>query len=367
MKKWTKTLIVTVFSFVVLFTCIGYAAVSDIMDITGTAETYVPDGVFITKAEISGNIEANLSASSVNKLFSTTLDSSVSLSESNGNSELTFAVTFYNNSDTSYIYDTVSYLEEVYSNKNIIFSVSLNNLFIDARDFMTLDITFAYNQKTVASDNALDSALSFRFKELEETTTSVVEGNSADNIGALADSKTNYDGSNTQNRWTNWSSETSGRGQPATLNIVFTEEKTIDEILFYHFVDANQNANRYGSCDFPDEIKIEYYAYNEQSQAYEYIELTSYSTQKNYSNEKRRNGDGVYTMNITDENGKTASVAFTHNYSGTPPITTYTLNQSITTRALKITLTPKANFFVGLMELEVLNDGKNIMYEEVTQ
>lgn len=56
MKKWTKALLMIALSLMCLFTCVGYAALSDTLTIQGEVEVTIPDAVFI--AEIS-NVQTN--------------------------------------------------------------------------------------------------------------------------------------------------------------------------------------------------------------------------------------------------------------------------------------------------------------------
>lgn len=361
MAKIIKPLLAIFLTFSCIFCTVGYAVVVDTLDITGSAETYLQDGVFISRTELIDSSDINLTNTNVNKVFGTTMDSTVELSGTNGYSYATYEVTFFNNSNTTYVYDAVQYLSEAYDNASIVFETDPASIFIDAKEHLTINITFKYEGNAVAAETVLNSSLNFSFNLLESRNT-FVDGNSADNLDAIADGNTDYDGSDTQNRWTNWTSTTAGRGESATINIQFTEETTIDAVKLYHFIDANQNANRYGSCDFPEAVSIYYYVENSETGEGEYVELTNYTTSKNYSNEQRRASDGVYQMTITNDDGTTENVTFTHNYSSTPPITALSFGESITTRGIQVVLDAKDNFFVGLMELELLDEnGESIL------
>ena len=362
MTRLTKIILALTLSFSCAFCCIGYATVTDNLDITGTAEVPLQEGVFIIRTDLVDSLDINESNTSVNRAFGTTMDSTVELSDNNGSSYATFKVTFFNNSSESYFFDKVEYLTEVYDNEDIVFEVDPKGYFIDAKKYQTIYITFKYDGGKTAAKSILNSSLNFSFIQHTATTAAVIEGNSADNLNSIYDGRTNYDGGNTQNRWTNWTSTTAGRGEIATINIIFEEAATIDTVKLFHFIDANQNANRYGSCDFPSSVKIYYYAEDTETGSGEYVELTGLTLTKNYSNEKRRSGDGVYQMTITDDSGKSSSVTFTHNYKSTPPISSYELANAVTTRGIRVEIDPKDNFFVGLMELQVLDEnGDNVL------
>lgn len=337
-----------------LFMSVGYAGMSDELTIGGVAKLTIQKNVFITEVVYKSDVNAELEDSKINEYTGTNLNSSIVLSSTNSSSSLTYTVEFYNNSTSLWLFEGVDYLDAAYSNKGIDFTISVGKNFIGAFETLTLDITFHYASNTI-SGNTLDSVLNFVFSEVDVTHTAVVEGNTADNLAAIYNGAKNYNGNNTQLRWTNWSSAGSnGEGEPATVNVIWEEARSFDSIVLHHFVDAgagNASNNWARSCDFPEKVTIYYY----DDAVGDYVELTGASVSKNYSNASRRTSDGVYSMTI---NGTTAT--FTHNYSGTAPATTYDFS-SITTMSLKIVLDPPDNYFVGLMELEVFDGDTNIL------
>lgn len=353
MSKKLKAILTILFSFCFCFMCVGYSTLAIDLTVSGSAEIFLQEGVFISSVNVECHEDAKEEGTVVNNYTFTTCDSVLTLSDTNENSYVLFNIRFYNNSESKQIYSGAKYISDAYSNNAITFDVDGEILFVNPYDYVTLQVKFYYKNGTVATNNVLESTINYSFKEMTGTSVSaVIEGNSADNMDSVADGNSNYDGSNTSNRWTNWTSETSGRGVPATISIVMNEKETIDSVKLYHFIDANSNVNWYGSCDFPDNIEIYYY----DDQLKEYLPIT-FTESQNWTNASRRARDGVYTMRI---NGTTAT--FTHTYRGTPPITTCTFD-AITTQALKIVLTPKANFFVGLMEIEVNSNGNNVLVE----
>ena len=291
---------------------------------------------------------SNYTSSSVKKKAPLRMGGELNLG-SNGSASITYRVTFYNTTENMYAYAGTT--DVTYDNTNISYRVITNKNFIDGQETMTMDVVFSYASGRASSDTTLSFLTEFLFQEVDKIRLTIPEGNSADNPASLYDGSTNYNGNDTNERWTNWTSTTSGRGEPATLSVVWEDAVTFDAIKLFHFVDANRNSNWYGSCDLPESVTIYYY----DETAQDYVELT-YTESKNYSNAKRRASDGVYQMTI---GGKT--VTFTYSYTGTPPITTYTFNKKITTRAIKVVVDAKANFFVGLMEMQVLNGTTNVM------
>lgn len=292
---------------------------------------------------------SNYASSTIKKRSATTIGGDVVLNAS-ASSSMTLRLTFYNETNSTFTYYGTS--DTTYDNTGITYQVVGGKNFVDGKERLVLDVVFSYTNSKVSSNKKLNAVINFLFQKVERISLTVPDGNSADNPASLYDGSTNYNGNDTSKRWTNWTSTTNGRGEPATLNVVWEEEVTFDSLKLFHFVDANRNTNWYGSCDLPESVSIYYY----DETAGDYLLLTKYTESKNYTNAKRRASDGVYQMTI---GGNT--VTFTYSYAGTPPITTYALNNKVTTRAIKVVVDAKANFFVGLMELQVLNGTTNVM------
>lgn len=292
---------------------------------------------------------SNYASTTIKKNSATTIGGKITLN-STSSSSMTLRLKFYNSTSATYTYYGTT--NSTYDNTGIAYQVVGGKNFVDGKDFLVLDVVFSYANSSVSYNKSLNAVINFLFQKVERISLTVPEGNSADNPPSLYDGSTNYNGNDTNKRWTNWTSTTSGRGEPATLNVVWDEEVTFNSVKLFHFVDANRNTNWYGSCDLPESVSIYYY----DETAGDYLLLTGYTESKNYTNAKRRASDGVYQMTI---GGNT--VTFTYSYAGTPPITTYTLRNKVTTRAIKVVVDAKANFFVGLMELQVLNGTTNVM------
>ncbi len=352
MKKSIKALCCIAFSLIFVFLGVGYAQLTDTLAVSGKVDLSSQEGIYITGVELQDGADVT-----VNAFISTILTSTVNLG-TDGSSSVTLSVTFFNNSDATYMYDSVTYETDAYSNDDIVFDVSYEQNFIVPHGTLTLDLTFSYKDGVASSLTELYSVLKFNFVEPNKTVIesdgsnvtniSVIEGNSADNLASLLDgsSSLNYD---TANRWTTWVENATGIGIPATLNFVWDNEKTFDTLTLYHFVDAGAGTRKNswrGSCDFPASVEVYYF----DSSVGDYVQLDTTNSSTNYSNATRANSNGVYSMTI---NGR--RVTLNGSYSGEAPATTYDFGSTITTNAVKLVLNPQANYIVGLMEVAFTN------------
>lgn len=234
---------------------------------------------------------------------------------------------------------------------------------IDANGRLACDVTI--------SSSGTNQNVTFAFKEIDtskQLTATVSQGATADNLDAIGDGKTELNYSDTNQRWTNWTSEASGRGQPSTLMLAFNEAKDVSSVTVYHFVDAGNPA----PCDFAELIKIEYFDENSKqfvelctatltlsgSDPVEYVtSSTGVTISQNWSNASRdiTSGSGVkvYSMDLKDPNtGTTVSnVSFASTSTNKiAPQTTISFAK-VNTSGLRITLDARANCFVGVMEI----------------
>lgn len=85
------------------FITVGYASINSITsEIKGTAVAKAQTGVFITDDEYISDVDANTAMSEIQSYYGTIMKSKIVLSDSNGNSEIKYAITFYNNSNKTY-------------------------------------------------------------------------------------------------------------------------------------------------------------------------------------------------------------------------------------------------------------------------
>ena len=167
--KFSKqSLILFVLLGAILFIGIGYSAINSVTaEITGEITATTQNGVFITDVTYVSGIDANVDASNIEYYRGTMLQSLISLSEQNPNSEIKYKVTIYNNSEETYPFVAVLYDEEFYDNPNIVFEISGFNIgeTIGAKETKELYITFKYKNQTIPEKTILSSYINFKIAE----------------------------------------------------------------------------------------------------------------------------------------------------------------------------------------------------------
>ena len=149
-----------------MFIGVGYASINSITgEITGIVLAEVQSGVFITDVEYVSDIEADMNISRVENFIGTTLNNTVGLSETNPNSQITYKVTVYNNSEEEAVFVGPIYDEEFYSNPNIEFEISgfTEGEVIGANESREIIITFKYKNETIPEETTLSSYINFKF------------------------------------------------------------------------------------------------------------------------------------------------------------------------------------------------------------
>ena len=96
MKRFVIVVTCILLCFIFVFTCIGYAAISDTLQISGNATVTPPEAVFISGAEVEGNATVTYSGTS---LFVT------------GSGSVTVSVTFFNNTAEVHRYNGISVID----------------------------------------------------------------------------------------------------------------------------------------------------------------------------------------------------------------------------------------------------------------
>ena len=100
MKKRYIALLLCAFLLATSFICIGYAALTDILNVTGTGSLTKPHGLYISKVEyITSN---NAKAESQEPVAPTNVRNSVTVSARNAT--VTYAITVTNDTDITYWY-----------------------------------------------------------------------------------------------------------------------------------------------------------------------------------------------------------------------------------------------------------------------
>ena len=112
MKTWIKAILCIALSLMCVFTCVGYAAVSDSLQIKATAKIDIPYGLFITNVITKGM--SNIDTNSVSFLpHSTTIDSTIN-KKNNVAGTVTYNVTVLNNTKLTYTYRDIYYQKPQY-------------------------------------------------------------------------------------------------------------------------------------------------------------------------------------------------------------------------------------------------------------
>lgn len=114
MKTWTKTLFVIALSLMCLFTCLGYAALSDNLLINGSVsvEAKPYEGIYITNVRVYQS--SGLTYIAPEYSMPTNLRSTVHVNQSNAT--ITYEITVHNNTDITYWYNGIDSLDEISSN-----------------------------------------------------------------------------------------------------------------------------------------------------------------------------------------------------------------------------------------------------------
>ena len=160
---------------------------------------------------------------------------------------------------------------------------------------------------------------------------------SADNINAINNGNTNYDGYDTSKRWTNWSSDWQTRTNAKTASPVFVwgDPFSISTVNVYYFFD-------YAATRVPSSVTLEYQNING-----EWITISNVTETKNYT----LSGTQVSTINGTSWSGY---------YNSVSAMSSFAINQTITDAvALKVimyaqTYNTNYNYCLGLIEVEII-------------
>lgn len=364
------------------FTCFGYAALTDDLEIRGSVTATAPIEalyiVSVTQKAASGGASYSTLAHWTPEgqddaiIKRCCMSSTVTLGEGDLDSTITFTVKFHNNTDHYYVYDGISHgtTDAEYSNNDITYHSEIHPIYVEPRGEIELDLTFSYPSDITPSASELYSVLSFNFHEFvdpdgnnnaakyfditNDEYVGAVIGNSSDNLSTLSDGKSTYH-SSTDYRWTNWSSGSSGWGATTSVIAIFPEKMSVDNIVMHHFVDCgagNKSNGWAGSCDLPQSVTISYL----DADLGRYIEIATVTKTTNYKSAARGNNDGVYVVTFTDNTTATLN----HSYTGKVPATTYSFDK-VYTSAIKITIVAKPNYFIGITELEINNGTDNVL------
>lgn len=168
MKKNNKKIIIYIGIITIfLFMSIGYAIVNEVtFKIEGDLANIPQEGVFITEVVLNNSDNAIMEETKVLNYFQTTLNSIITLSMEDVDSSVTYDVTVYNNSNTTYTFIDTIYDSNFYSNENITFEIiNLNKEdLLEPKEYKTFQIKFYYLDKTNITNNVLESYINFNFE-----------------------------------------------------------------------------------------------------------------------------------------------------------------------------------------------------------
>ena len=156
-----------------LFMSIGYASINSVsLDIKGIAQADNQEGIFITDYKYVSDVNADITNSKIENIYQSTMKSNVVLSNTDPNSSITYEITIYNSTETTYYFNQVKTIvgETTYDNENITYKLEgLEHGDIltpsgSEKAYKTFKITFYYKDGTQITDQTLNSYLNFEFE-----------------------------------------------------------------------------------------------------------------------------------------------------------------------------------------------------------
>ncbi len=115
MKTWMKATICTMLSFMFCFMTLGYAALTDTLNIRGSVDITIPEGLFIISVSSTPTSQSRVDHSSLTYIpYSTTVDCIVDKGSSNRYAgTVTYEVTVLNNTEYEYAYRDIYYQSSI--------------------------------------------------------------------------------------------------------------------------------------------------------------------------------------------------------------------------------------------------------------
>ena len=169
--KISKNMILLIIMFIaIMIMGIGYASIESVTgEIEGKVIADAQSGVFITEVEYVSDVDANKASSTINNFLGTMLNSTIELSKTNPESEITYKVTVYNSSEETVPFVGIVYGDEFYDNSNIVYEIKEGfqiGQTIGPNETKKIYITFKYKDtSTVPEDTILKSYLNFKMTE----------------------------------------------------------------------------------------------------------------------------------------------------------------------------------------------------------
>ena len=153
MNAWKTGAICILLAFLCLFSAVGYATISDTMQIVGSARVEIPYGLFITKIVTKGssNIDKN---EYTFKEYTTTVESNISRTNS-GAGTVTYEITVLNNTKLTYSYRDIYFQTNLtdYNGNTHVTNTSINSNSNKIAVVCSLKNTTAENKKVAPGES----------------------------------------------------------------------------------------------------------------------------------------------------------------------------------------------------------------------
>ena len=171
MKTWAKAVLSISLSLMCLLTCVGYAAMTDSMEIEGKVKIEIPSGLFITRIdEVSKS--NNMSVKSKYYIEYSTTVKSVLQKTTNSTSNVVFEIEVLNNTEHEYAYRGLYYMSSYGQNSYVSTSNASNKLgvvvsfpngqIVGPGETLVFRVTYTIDRRIYA-DTQLDTMLNFQF------------------------------------------------------------------------------------------------------------------------------------------------------------------------------------------------------------
>ncbi len=161
---WKKFAVCAAVSLLFCCLCIGFAQVTDVLNVDGTFEATPQPGVFITEVETAPGVTVHGYSGSA---LRSTADLSVSASP-------TIYVTVYNNSDVLYGYHIMRYVvgADTYDNENIQVTTDMKKKdpewVVQPGGYLTFPVTYSYVKGASTANSVLNSVVMYEFLPYDE-------------------------------------------------------------------------------------------------------------------------------------------------------------------------------------------------------
>jgi len=161
----TNKILIGIILIITLLMCIGYAEMSGVaLSILGKVDATAQTEVFISNVVYYDDVDANTDNSQIGYYFGTTMNNIIELSSTNANSSITYKVTLFNNSSSTYQLYGITCDDTFYDNSNIIYELSGFTLGekITPQSSKDIYITFKYKDG-IPTKTTLNAYLKFNF------------------------------------------------------------------------------------------------------------------------------------------------------------------------------------------------------------